>query len=102
MTDADKRKLFRIVIQSLNAQRSRYGRQIVESMIRHAHNGRIEGFMVTTDTLPLFRQYRNAVSPSPAHLIDAAEAYMAERVEDERYVDACEAMEDERVNGRAH
>ena len=102
MKTADKHKLFRIVIQSLNAQRSCYGPQIVESMIRHAHNGRIEGFMVTTDNLYLFRQYRNAVSCEPRHLMDAASAYMAKLAEDERYVDACEAMENERVNGRAH
>ena len=102
MTTADKHKLFRIVIQSLNAQRSRYGRQIVESMIRHAHNGRIEGFMVTADNLHLFRQYRYDVSPEVWHLMEAADAYMAKLAEDERYVDACEAMEDERVNGRAH
>lgn len=50
-------------------------RKHVESAILAAHNGRPDGFLVTTANLHLFRQYRNAVSPDPAALVNAAEDY---------------------------
>lgn len=77
MKDEDKARLFGIVLQSLGEQRSCYGQQIVESAIRAAHYGRIVSPMVTEGNLHLFRQYRNAVSPDPAHLVAAADEYAA-------------------------
>jgi len=72
MTDEDKGKLFRIVRDRLNCGKSGGKRKHVESAIYAAHNGRLDGFLVTTGNLYLFRQYRNSVSPSPAHMVDAA------------------------------
>lgn len=77
MTDEDKGKLFRIVRDMLNRLKGRRlsKRKHVESAIYAAHNGRPDGFLVTTDNMYLFRQYRDDVSPSPAHMMDAALAW---------------------------
>jgi len=75
MTDEDKGKLFRIVRDRLNCGKSYYKRKHIESAIFAAHNGRPDGLLVTTDNMYLFRQYRNSVSPSPAHMVDAALAW---------------------------
>jgi hypothetical protein len=83
MTDTDKHRLYRIVLDSLAQQRSRYGRQIVESAIRSAHLGGQVVRPVTSYNLPLFRQYRNDVSPDPAHLVDAATEYGLSVLHDE-------------------
>ena len=80
MTDENKGKLFRIVRDRLNCGRLvgkswTRKRKHVESAIYAAHNGRPDGFLVTTDNMYLFRQYRNGVSPSPAHMVDEAMAW---------------------------
>jgi hypothetical protein len=75
MTDEDKGKLFRIVRDRLNCGKIYGKRKHVESAIYAAHNGRPDGLLVTTDNMYLFRQYRNSVSPSPAHMVDAALAW---------------------------
>jgi hypothetical protein len=75
MTNEDKAKLFRIVRDRLNCGKLIGKRKHVETAIYDAHNGRPDGFLVTTSNMHLFRQYRNGVSPSPAHLVDAALAW---------------------------
>lgn len=73
MTDEDKRELYRIVRDKLNSGGLASKRKHVESAIFGAHNGRLDGqTLVTTHNLHLFRQYRNSVSCSPAHMVDAA------------------------------
>ena len=75
MTDEDKAKLYRIVRDRLECGRLCGKRKHVESSILAAHNGRPDGLLVTTSNMYLFRQYRNSVSPSPAHMVDAALAW---------------------------
>lgn len=75
MTDEDKRELYRIIRDRLNGSGLSSKRKHVESAIFAAHNGRLDGqTLVTTRNLHLFRQYRNSVSCSPAHMVDAAVA----------------------------
>ena len=78
MTDENKGKLFRIVRDRLNCGKQGGKRKHVEAAIYDAHNGRPDGFLVTTDNMYLFRQYRNSVSPSPAHMVNAALAWHEE------------------------
>lgn len=97
MEQSNKEKLYRVVLKRLHCGSLGGKRKHVESAIYAAHNGRPDGFLVTTDNMRLFRQYRNAVSPDPAHMVNAALAYEASRKADAEYVDACEAMENERT-----
>lgn len=80
MTDQDKAELYRIVRKRLAGGGASLAskRKHVESDISDAHNGRPDGYFVTSDNLSLFRQYRNAVSPSPKHMVDAALAYQGD------------------------
>jgi hypothetical protein len=78
MRDEDKADLFRLVLERLDNGR----RGAVSQSIYDAHNGRPDGLLVTTDNMWLFRQYRNSVSPSPGHMIDAALAYQKEKSHD--------------------
>ena len=73
MTDDNKRELFRVVLAAMGTKRG--GRRRVFDAIADAHLGRPDGYVVNSDNMSLFRQYRNAVSPRPAHLIDAALAW---------------------------
>jgi hypothetical protein len=75
MTDEDKAKLYRIVRDRLECGKVWGKRKHVESSILAAHNGRPDDLLVTTSNMYLFRQYRNSVSPSPAHMVDAALAW---------------------------
>lgn len=77
MQTEDKHRLFRIVLEELSRHAVRRARKRVGDAIFAAHNGRPDGFLVTTDNMWLFRQYRNAVSPDPQHMIDAAFDYSA-------------------------
>lgn len=72
MRTQDKHRLYQIVVQELQRHRSKYARRMVEDAIFAAHNGRPDGHLVTADNMWLFRQYRNSVSPSPKHMVDAA------------------------------
>lgn len=79
MTDNDKRLLYRIVLDRLNSgKRERARWRSVEQAIFDAHNGRPDGFLVTTDNMWLFRQYRNSVSPNPGQLVREAIDYGAD------------------------
>jgi hypothetical protein len=75
MTNEDKAKLFVIIRDHLNRNHGPYIRKAVEGRITEAHNGRPDGHLVTTDNMYLFRQYRNSVSPSATHMVDAALAW---------------------------
>jgi len=75
MADADKRKLFRMILTRLNNGRISGKRKHVESDILSAHMGRLDGWWIKPDNLHLFRQYRNYVSCEPAHMVDAALAW---------------------------
>lgn len=74
MADEWKADLFRIVRAELDrvTSKKRGGRKRIWDAIYAAHNGRPDGYLVTTDNMGLFRLYRNNVSPNPDHLIDAA------------------------------
>lgn len=97
MRDADKRQLYRVVLAHISHWGKHYDRELLEDDIRDAHNGRPDGWLVTNENMWLFRQYRNAVSPSPSHMVDAALAYGKSRADDSHLVDAGEAMEEERT-----
>lgn len=75
MREEDKQRLYQLVLDELALHRSKHARRMVEDAIFAAHNGRPDGYLVTADNMWLFRQYRNSVSPSPKHLVDAALAY---------------------------
>jgi hypothetical protein len=80
MPKANWAELYRIVLAELDrvTTTKRGGRKRIWNAIYAAHNGRPDGFLVNTDNMGLFRQYRNNVSPNPDHLIDAALAYQKE------------------------
>lgn len=44
-------------------------REYVLECIRHAHNGRPDGCLVTNDNMWMLRQYRNGVSADPEQLV---------------------------------
>jgi sugar lactone lactonase YvrE len=81
MTDSDKQELYRIVLARLSEGRTGSKRRHVESDIFAAHNGRPDGFLVTTDNMWLFRQYRNSVSPDPKRLVHEAMDFYREEAE---------------------
>lgn len=72
MREEDKQRLYRIVLDELARHRTKHARRMVEDAIFAAYNGRPDGYLVTADNMWLFRQYRNSVSPSPKHMVDAA------------------------------
>ena len=74
MDKADTHKLFDILLAVMGSP-TVASRRLVEMDIFDAHNGKPDGYMVTNDNMYLFRQYRNSVSPSPRHMVDAALAY---------------------------
>jgi sugar lactone lactonase YvrE len=81
MTDNDRQLLLRIVWDRLNCGKQGGKQRHVEQAIFDAHNGRPDGFLVTTDNMWLFRQYRNSVSPSPKQLVhEAMDFYREESV----------------------
>lgn len=72
MTEADKQKLYRVIRDYMNRNHGPYMQHGMARRIQQAHNGMPDGSLVTTDNMWLFRQYRNAVSPSPSHMVAAA------------------------------
>lgn len=82
MTDNDKQLLLRIVWDRLNCGKKGGQQRHVEQAIFDAHNGRPDGFLVTSDNMWLFRQYRNSVSPDPKRLVhEAMDFYREEAVQ---------------------
>jgi hypothetical protein len=75
MAAEDKRELFRMILTRLNNGRISGKRKYVEFDILSAHMGRPDGWWIKPDNLHLFRQYRNSVSCSPAHMVNAALAW---------------------------
>ena len=72
MDDNDKRLLYRIVWERLNCGKMGGRQRHVERAITDAHNGRLDGFLVTNANLWLFRKYRNSVSPNAKQLVHEA------------------------------
>ena len=79
MRAEDRAELCRIVKEYIDPKRPGHKPTQVRDIIFSAHNGRPDGFLVTADSMFLFRQYRNSVSCNPQDIID--EALAAEEVE---------------------
>jgi hypothetical protein len=73
MTDDDKARLYQVIRDYHNRYHGPYMRTSMEQKIAACHmHGDVDGRLVTNENLPLFRQYRNSVSPNPRHMLDAA------------------------------
>ena len=51
------------------------GRKRTAGYILDAHNGKPDGYYITSDNMHLVRRYRNSVSGNPAQLIEEALSY---------------------------
>lgn len=68
MRDETRAELMEIVRAYVNDK----GRELTELRIHKAHMGSPDGWLVTDENLWMFRQYRNNVSGSAAHMVDEA------------------------------
>lgn len=82
MREVDRAELCRIVKAYIDPKRPGHKPRQVWQIIEAAHNGRPDGYLVTTANMSLFRQYRNSVSPNPQDMIDEAMLFQ-EEVSDE-------------------
>jgi hypothetical protein len=78
MREVDRAKLCRIVKAYIDPKRPGHKPKQVWSIILAAHNGRPDGFLVTTKNMSLFRQYRNSISCNPQDIIDEALLFQEE------------------------
>jgi hypothetical protein len=79
MLETDRAELCRIVRAYIDPKRPGHKPKQVWQIIEAAHNGRPDGYLVTSDNMWLFRQYRNSVTGSPQDLIDEAMLFQEEK-----------------------